>query len=101
MNGPNFAALTRRAPLAMLGAAGLGVAGKDGIAAAKKKKKHKKGKGNSECARQAQVWELIVDVECDDSSEPTTCQELLACGEPLETCNFTEFFTCFRAATSM
>ena len=99
MIGPNFAALTRRASLVTLGGAGMGMMGNPSIGAAKKKKKRKKGQDTSGCKRQAQVWQTFIGLQCEVNPEPA-CEDALACSEPLETCNFTEFFSCFQAATA-
>jgi hypothetical protein len=93
-----FDALSRRASLATLGAAGVAVLAMPTLADAKKKKKgKKKGDVNKRCKAQAETWVTFVETECGTGPE---CQEFIACGVPLRTCNFSAYFDCYLAATA-
>lgn len=100
MNTPLLDQLTRQVSHLMGDALGRGEVGQASVAAAKKKKKRKKKDPNASCKKQVQVWELFVNLSCEQSPPPPNCPELLACGEPLETCDFTGFFNCFRNETA-
>ena len=93
MGSPLLELLASGEPLLKLGGKGRGAVGLSNVAAAKKKKK---SKANKACKKQAQVWDLYVTIACE--GDPV-CLNALTCGDPLETCNFTEFFSCFEALT--
>lgn len=95
MNTPLLDNMARQASLLTRDVAGLGEVRHSSVAAAKKKKKRKKKDPNEVCKKQAQVWELFVNLSCEMNPSPD-CLDLLTCGEPLETCDFTGFFNCFR-----
>ena len=87
--------LDRRSSLMTLGALGVKVATTPIAADAKKKHgktKRKQGDPNGRCTQQAGTWNTFVTTECAGDA---TCLEFLTCAEPLKTCNFTGFFTCF------
>ena len=95
--------LNRRASLMTLGAAGLKPVASSVAASAKKKqkkhgkKKRKPGDVNRRCTLQAEAWSTFVTTACAGDA---TCLEFVTCGEPLKTCNFTGFFTCFAGLSN-
>jgi hypothetical protein len=88
----SFNALTRRATVMTLGAAGLG-----GLAAAiaDAKSKKKKGDVNKLCKTQIEPCELTLTGQCGE--DPECIEAMTACCAILGTCNFTEMFACFEA----
>jgi hypothetical protein len=95
MGSPLLEKLTDGLPLLTRGTGRLSAASHSRVSASKKKKKSK----NNACKNQAQVWTTLINIECEASPDPS-CPALLACGDSLETCDFSGFFTCFQAVES-
>ncbi len=94
MGNVSFDGFTRRASLVSLGAAGMAVLASPVTAAAKNKKK-KKGDVNKRRKQQAADWLALIQAECPD---PACLIAFGACAEPLKSCNFSGFITCFSGA---
>lgn len=88
-----FDALTRRASLVTLGAAGLAALA-DPLTTAASKKKRKKGDVNKRCQQQVAAWTAFVPSICADGPN---CEPLIACGVPLAVCDFTGFLVCLSS----
>ncbi len=95
MESVSLDALTRRASLMALGAAGLAGLANSNIAGAKKRKK--KGDVNKLCKKQVGQCTTLLTAACGDQP---TCPALVACCSSFGTCNATEFITCFNAAVA-
>jgi hypothetical protein len=95
MGSPLLEKLKGRVPLIRLSGKGRSTVGHSSVAAAKKKK----GTANKACQKQAQVWDLFINVECEQDPSPN-CPAVLACGDFLKACDFTGFFNCFEDATA-
>ena len=93
MDTQAFDALTRRASLVTLGAAGLAALVAP-IAADAKKKRSKKGDVNKRCKQQVAAWTAFVPALCGDGPN---CDALIACGAQLAVCDFTGFLVCINS----
>ena len=94
MDHGSFDALTRRASLASLSAAGLASLVIP-ISAQAKKKKKKKFDVNKFCKQQVSQCETAVAVDCGGDPECIAATSL--CCEELATCDFAGLFTCLQA----
>lgn len=97
MDGNAFDALTRRASLLTLGAAGLASLGTPGVASARKKRK--KGDVNALCKQQVSQCLAFFIPLCGATASCLARFNL--CCPQLGTCNFSGFNDCLRATQSM
>lgn len=96
MDPVSFDAVTRRASLTTLGAAGLVAAFAAPFGAeARKNKKKKKSDVNKFCKRQAGECLAVIIGLCDGDSG---CLDALPCCTQLRTCNMSGFLSCVIAA---
>jgi hypothetical protein len=95
MDSGSFDALTRRASLLTLGAAGLAGVAVPMVGLAKKKKKKKKGDVNKFCKQQVSDCQTFVTVQCAGNPD---CLDALPCCDPLATCDFGGWLNCLIAA---
>lgn len=93
-----FDAITRRASLLGLSAAGLAGLAEPLSGAAKKKGKKKKKKFdiNTFCKPQADQCETAIGATCGGNPE---CAAALVCCQDLATCDFNAFFACVQAVS--
>ncbi len=97
MDGNTFDALTRRAPLLALAAAGLASLGSPGAAAARKKRK--KGDVNALCKPQVSQCLAFYLPQC--SANASCLARFNLCCPEFGTCDFSGFFDCLRSTQSM
>jgi hypothetical protein len=109
MDARAFDAITRRASLLTLGAAGLATLGLTGEAGARKRngngkrnngknrknRKQNKGDANKRCKQQVPECEAILAPLCEGQEN---CDEIVACCSSLGQCNVTGFFDCLIEA---
>jgi hypothetical protein len=91
MDRESFDALTRRASLTTLSAAGLAVLARPGAASA-----NKKGNKFKKCKEQVDVCNVRVLAECTGTQQQ--CAAQAACCDDLKRCKFDDFLTCLIAA---
>jgi hypothetical protein len=91
MNRSPFRALTRRASMKTLSAAGLVVLARPGAASAKKK-----GNKFKKCEQQVDVCNVHVLADC--TGTPNECAARAACCDNLSHCQFDDFLRCLSAA---
>jgi hypothetical protein len=109
MDARSFDAITRRASLLTLGAAGLAALGLSSSTDARKRngngkrnnngkngknRKQNKGKINARCKKQVGECEAFLTPQC----EVENCAEIIACCAFLGQCNVDGFFTCLIEA---
>jgi hypothetical protein len=96
VNRNTFDALTRRASLMALGAAGISAMGQTDRMSAKKKRK--KGDVNKLCKRQVSQCLDFYLPQCEDGA---CLARFNRCCPQFGTCNFFGFYDCIRDAMSM
>jgi hypothetical protein len=95
MNAHSFDALTRRASLAVLSAAGLTTLTAPFVATAKKNKnrrKNKNDKAKKKCRAQIDQCADLVALRC--TLDPDECTEAIECCELLGNCDFAGYLNC-------
>jgi hypothetical protein len=97
MHHDYFDALTRRASLLMLGAAGLAAftAPLTGNAKNKRKRRQNKGDAKDLCKKQVDACAAFIADACEREEG---CEEEIACCAILANCSFTGFLFCVDAA---
>jgi hypothetical protein len=92
MNDRTFDAMTRRASLAGLTAAGLASLIASSAAKGKNKRKGNDDKAKKKCKQQLGQCTDLVALRC--STDPNTCTEALECCDFVGRCDFTRFINC-------
>jgi hypothetical protein len=92
MNDRSFDALTRRASLVTLGAAGLATLAGSLTGYAKNNRTNTNRKAKKKCKRQAGQCTSVVTEACE--GDPDCLERLLACCEPTGRCAIVGFLDC-------